>query len=191
MPTTRSIDAPTARRFLVHRHLLAQPRSLSAGPEGVMGVFARLGAVQFDPLGVAGRNHDLTLHARVRDYDPAWTDDLLYNQRRLIELLNKALCLLPTAELPWYRLQWDRAGNDPYIAAQHARQHTMEHVVERIRAEGPLSTLDFERRQTVTWFWGPTNEIRAAMEALWEVGVLGLARRDGNRRYYDLVERRD
>jgi uncharacterized protein YcaQ len=189
MPLTRSIDATTARRFLVRHHLLAEPRSLPAGPDGVMAAFSQLGSVQFDPLAVAGRNHDLVLHARVRDYDPAWTDDLLYNQRRLIELLNKALCLLPAGELPWYRIQWDRAANDPYIVAQHARQDTMEHVLERIRAEGPLSTLDFERRQAVDWYWGPTNEIRAAMEALWEVGVLGLARRDGNRRYYDLVER--
>jgi uncharacterized protein YcaQ len=189
VPATRSIDAPTARRFLVHRHLLARPRSLPAGPEGVMAVFARLGAVQFDPLGVAGRNHDLTLHARVRDYDPAWTDDLLYKQRRLIELLNKALCLLPAAELPWYRLQWERATNDPRVAAIHARPETIAHILERIRADGPVSTLDFERREAVDWFWGPTNEIRATLEAMWEVGMVGLARRDGNRRYYDLVER--
>jgi len=62
-------------------------------------------------------------------------------------------------------------------------------VLERIRAEGPLSSLDFEREPAIDWYWGPTNRVRAILEALWESGVIGLARRAGNRRYYDLVER--
>jgi uncharacterized protein YcaQ len=35
----------------------------------------------------------------------------------------------------------------------------------------------------------PTNAVRAVLEAYALTGVLGLARRDGNRRYYDLLER--
>ena len=35
----------------------------------------------------------------------------------------------------------------------------------------------------------PTNTVRAVLEAYAVTGVLGLARRDGNRRYYDLIER--
>jgi uncharacterized protein YcaQ len=35
----------------------------------------------------------------------------------------------------------------------------------------------------------PTNTVRALLEAYTFTGVLGLARRDGNRRYYDLLER--
>jgi uncharacterized protein len=66
-----------------------------------------------------------------------------------------------------------------------------EHVLERIRAEGPLSALDFERRQgsLVDWFGAPTNIVRAVLEASTVTGMLGLSRRDGNRRYYDLIER--
>ena len=36
----RYVDAPTARRFLVARHLLAPPRSLPTGPDGVRAAFA-------------------------------------------------------------------------------------------------------------------------------------------------------
>ena len=66
-----------------------------------------------------------------------------------------------------------------------------ERVLERIRAEGPLSALDFERTQgqTTDWFGLPTNAVRAVLEAYAITGVLGLARRDANRRYYDLLER--
>ncbi len=64
-------------------------------------------------------------------------------------------------------------------------------MLERIRAEGPLSALDFERAHgaAVDWFGVPTNVVRAVLEAYAVTGVLGLARRDGNRRYYDLLER--
>jgi uncharacterized protein YcaQ len=188
----RRVSAPAARRFLVRRQLLAPPRSLPPGLDGVRAAFGTLGSIQFDPLGVAGRNHDLVLHARVAGYRSAWADTLLYDTRELYETFNKGLSLLPTAELPWYRINWDRALLDDRVAAQHERRETMEHVVAQIRERGPQSSGDFERHRTakaVDWFWGPTNEIRAALEALWEAGVLGLARREGNRRYYDLAER--
>jgi uncharacterized protein YcaQ len=64
-------------------------------------------------------------------------------------------------------------------------------VLDRIRADGPLSALDFERKRgaATDWFGMPTNAVRAVLEAYAVTGVLGLARRDGNRRYYDLLER--
>src|SRR6187551_3121932 len=68
------VTADGARRFLVARQLLAPARSLEGGPDAVLEVFRRLGSVQFDPLAIAGRTHDLVLHARVADYDPGWCD---------------------------------------------------------------------------------------------------------------------
>jgi hypothetical protein len=64
-----------------------------------------------------------------------------------------------------------------------------QRILERIRTEGPLSTLDFERGPAVDWFWAPTNVARAVLEAYSISGVIGLARREGNRRVYDLMER--
>ena len=59
------VTAEAARRFLVARHFLAPARSVPGGLDGVLQVFRKLGSVQFDPIAVAGRNHDLVLHARV------------------------------------------------------------------------------------------------------------------------------
>jgi uncharacterized protein len=184
-----SVSAAAARRFLVRRHLLAPPRGLPAGPDGVREVFARLGSIQFDPLAVAGRNHDLVLHARVRDYDPAWTQELLYGSRELFETYNKMLSLLPTSELPWFRQSWDRFLALHHEGAFARHPETVEHVLAELRARGPLSTLDFERRAMVDWYWGPTSEVRAVLEALTEAGIIGIARRSGNRRWFDLMER--
>ena len=180
------VAADAARRFLVTRQLLAPARSVEGGPDGVLEIFRRLGSIQFDPLSVAGRNHDLVLHARVAGYDPAWCD-ALYERRELFEAYNKGLSLVPTSDFPWFRATL--SVSSPRILAEHA--DVAEHVLERIRAEGPRSALDFERRRgsLVDWFGAPTNIVRAVLEAYAATGVLGLARRDGNRRYYDLIER--
>ncbi|MDP9235254.1 MAG: hypothetical protein M3P01_12010, partial [Actinomycetota bacterium] len=66
------VTAEAARRFLVARHFLAPARSLAGGTEAVLHVFRKFGSIQFDPIAVAGRNHDLVLHARVAGYEPAW-----------------------------------------------------------------------------------------------------------------------
>jgi uncharacterized protein len=180
------VTAEAARRFLVARHALAPARSLEGGLDAVLEVFRRLGSIQFDPIAVAGRTHDLVLHARVADYDPAWCD-LLYERREIFEAFNKGLSFVPASEFPWFRATSSR--NAPRVLAENAE--VAERVLERIRADGPLSALDFERTRgaTADWFGMPTNAVRAVLEAYTLTGVLGLARRDGNRRYYDLLER--
>ena len=180
------VAADAARRFLVAHHLLAPARSLDGGPDAVLEVFRRLGSVQFDPLAIAGRNHDLVLHARVAAYDPGWCDRL-YERREIFETYNKGLSLVPTSEFAWFR--GTLSLNAPRTLAQNA--DVAARVLERIRAEGPLSSLDFERERgtTTDWFGVATNVVRAVLEAYAVTGVLGLARRDGNRRYYDLLDR--
>ena len=74
-----------------------------------MRVMDRLGSFQFDPLDIAGRNHDLLLASRIAGFRREWTDELLYGERVLFEAYNKGLSILPTAELPWYRVNWDRS----------------------------------------------------------------------------------
>src|SRR4051794_40961591 len=172
------VAAEAARRFLVARQMLAPARSVEGGTGGVLEVFGRLGSLQFDPLSVAGRNHDLVLHARVAGYDPAWCD-LLYERRELFEAYNKGLSLVPTSAFPWFRVAV--SANSARLLAEQA--DVAKQVLERIRADGPLSALDFERRRgsLVDWFGAPTNVVRAVLEAYPATGALGLARRDGNR----------
>ena len=189
MTATRRVGAAAARRFMVLRHGLAPVRSLPPDPASVMTVVGRLGSLQFDPLEVAGRNHDLVLLARIQGYQREWTDALLYRDRSLYETYNKGLSLVPTAELPYYRITWDRSAqrHDDRAFDEHAP--LVAELLDRIRADGELSSTDVEPRAAIDWYWRPTNQVRALLEALGEAGVLGLSRRAGNRRYYDLVER--
>jgi uncharacterized protein YcaQ len=186
------ISADHARRFLVRRHLLDPPRSLPAEPASVLRVIERIGSLQFDPIEVPGaRNHDLVLHNRIAGHCREWTDLWLYGaDRRLAELYNKSLNILPVDELPYYRHAWDHAAThyDEGILREHAE--TAAAILARIGSDGPLSTDAFRHLAArVDWWWAETPVARAVMEALFVTGRLGIARRDGNRRHYDLVER--
>jgi uncharacterized protein YcaQ len=184
-----TVAAEAARRFLVARHFLSPARSLE-GLDGVLEVFGRLGSIQFDPIAVAGRNHDLVLHARVAGYEPAWCD-ALYERREIFETTNKALSFIPASEFPWFRLNSGRKGARFHADALAENAAVAERVLERIRADGPLSSADFEAERGATrdWFGMPENAVRSVLEAYTVAGVIGLARREGNHRYYDLVER--
>ena len=180
------VSAEAARRFLVARHFLAPARALTGGPNAVMQVVRGLGSIQYDPIAIAGRAHDLVLHARVTDYDPAWCDEL-YERREIFEAYNKGLSFVPVDEFPWFRgILSTRPAEE--IAA-HA--DVAAAVLDRIRREGPLSVHDFERQPggSADWFGLPTNAVRAVLEAYAATSVLGLVRRAGNRRYYDVIER--
>jgi len=175
----------------VIRHLLAPRRSRPAEPESVLTVVDRLGSLQFDPLEIAGRNHDLVLLSRIAGYRRAWTDHWLYEDRRLYETYNKGLSIVPTAEMPWYRLTWDR--NHARLSGQgeafdlHAP--LVEELLTRIRDGGPLLPREVGPREAIDWYWRPTNQVRAILEGLAQAGILGISRREGNLRVYDLVER--
>jgi uncharacterized protein YcaQ len=188
-PEPRRISRDVARRYLALHHLLAPPRSLPPGETGIRAVFDRLGSIQFDPIEIAGRNHDLVLLARVPDYRREQTDRLLYEERWLYETYNKALSIVPTAELPWYRVAWDRQRRAHEGGAFDEHAPLVEELLSRIRETGPMAAIDMEPRAAIDWYWRPTNPVRAMLEALAESGILGLARRDGNRRIYDLAER--
>ena len=153
-------------------------------------VFRTFGSIQFDPIAVAGRNHDLVLHARVAGYEPAWCD-VLYERREIFETTNKALSLVPASDFPWFRLGIGRKGPRFHAAILAENAVVAERVLGRIRAEGALSALDFEPEHGAPkdWFGMPENVVRAVLEAYTVTGAIGLARREGNRRYYDLVER--
>ena len=152
-----------------------------------MAVIGRLGSVQFDPLGVAGRNHDLVLHARVAGYRPAWTDELLYERRVLVRGAT-------TSRSPSCRSGscpgTASAGTGPWSATRATRSWRTPTSPGTSwsgsgrRARSARWTSSASRWSTGTGAppiaCGPSWR-RSGSRACW-----GLSRRAGNRRYYDL-----
>jgi uncharacterized protein YcaQ len=150
----------------------------------------RLGAIQFDPIDMAGaRNHELTLAARVAGYRRGWCERFLYGrERRLFEAYNKALNILPIEELPYH--VGVRYPRQLALLAGHKRE--VERALAMLSAEGPLPTAAFTKAidKRTTDGWGSATRVgRLIVEALFVTGRLGIARREGNGRWYDLIER--
>ncbi|MEY4388537.1 MAG: hypothetical protein RLZZ432_256 [Chloroflexota bacterium] len=188
------VSRAAARRFLAERHLLLPPRQLPASRGSVLALVERLGSLQFDPVDLAGRSHEIVCHARIDGFEPRWVDELLYARvpahRALVELHSGVLSMVPTSELPFYRRAADRRRERYWRDGTYRRLRPWaDTIMERIAAEGALSAADFGPSKSVAWHWGATPAYRAALEMLADAGLLFLARRDGSRRWFDLAER--
>jgi uncharacterized protein YcaQ len=191
MSEALSVTNLQARRFLLAKQGLWPPRSLS-GKDGVMAMFERLACIQFDPLNVVGRNPDLVLQSRVRDYVPDMLYELAYAERQLYDYWDKMMALLPMRDWPKQALRRRNWRN------RHAdRRANFAEYVGRILAiigeQGPMCSLDFKAQHGVEgktdWRWGRMRTAKALLEMLGDTGELMVSCRQGARRYYDLPER--
>jgi uncharacterized protein YcaQ len=180
-----TISNTDARRFMLAHHHLWPPRQLQ-GKEGVIGYINHVNSIQFDPINIVGRNPDLVLQSRVADYKPTFLDQLLYEDRTLIDGWDKMACIYATSDWPFfgYRRAFLRENPNP----RKPPDTILDETLDFIRKQGPLSSLDFKESEIVDWHWGPTKAVRAAMEYLNGRAYLGVHHRVNNRRYFDLIE---
>lgn len=168
-----------ARRYLVRLHF-------SSRGDDLMDHVRALGSIQFDPLNVVGRNPDLVLQSRIKNYRPEMLYRALYGERCLMDGFDKNMCIYPIGDFPYFA----RIRAHGYTSHSHAPQvqEAYPRLIEEIRGRGPLCSGDLDFGAKVDWPWGPANLSRAAMEGLWFKGGLILSHKVGVRRYYDLIE---
>jgi len=185
LPTpTLTISKTDARRFMLAHHHLWPPRQLK-GKAGVMTFIGHVGSIQFDPINMVGRNPDLVLQSRVKDYRPALLDELLYADRQLLDGWDKMASIYALEDWPYFARHRARRHND----SRRPPAASLTEVLQAVRDRGPLSSLNFKNNEKVNWHWGPTKMARAALESLYATGHVGVHHRVSNRRIFDLNER--
>ena len=186
-PPTITIDKTSARRFMLARHHLWPPRQLK-GKEGMRQFIRHMGGIQFDPINIVGRNPDLVLQSRVRDYRPGMLDEMLYTDRQLLDGWDKMASIYSVEDWPYFARQ--RARMEKYHGVpEEVVMQVAADILGQIKDKGPRSSLDFKGYKKTDWFWGPTKASRAGLEGLYAMGQLGVHHRVNNRRYFDLIER--
>ena len=60
-------------------------------------------------------------------------------------------------------------------------------ILSSISTQGPMCSADFELSQKVDWYWSKTKLSRAALEHLYFTGELAIHHKQGNIKYYDLI----
>jgi uncharacterized protein YcaQ len=181
------ISKQTARRFLLDHQFLLPPRCIQPN-EIVHKIFERLGCIQFDTINVVGRNADLVLQSRVLGYSPDILEDLLYQERTLIDGWDKMASIYQTTDWPFFKRRREQMRKSHHLRSDEASE-AAPGILAAIREKGPLSSIDFKDARKTDWWWAPTSVSRAAMETLYASGDLGIAHRVNTRRVFDLIER--
>ncbi|MCW5876252.1 MAG: YcaQ family DNA glycosylase [Anaerolineales bacterium] len=190
MPKSIHINKTQARRFVLnHLHLLL-PRKLS-GAQGVYDFIRKVNCIQYDPINVVGQNPHLVLQSRVRDYQPAMLDALLYKERKLVDGFDKQMAIYPSEDWPDFAYYRSRMAKTYMEAASTAPAvKLVEPVRQAIEERGPLSSLEFEDKTKMDWWLaGSARAARIAMDILFYRGDTVVHHRVGTRRYFDLSER--
>lgn len=186
--STASTTASLAqvRRLVVSQQGFAA-RFRRAGRDEVEAAIRRLSAVQLDSIATVDRAHRLTLGARIGAHEADAVAELL-RQGRVFEYWAHEASLLPIELWPHFRRVMEGKGHwGTHDHALRVHADLVEPVLERIRAEGPLASRDFEGQgRGGMWNWKPAKMV---LDALWDNGVLAIAGRRGFQRAYDLVER--
>lgn len=182
----RQISRGEARRFLLYYQGLLGPHRYE-GREGVLAFTRKAGCVQFDPVNLCGRSPDLTYLSRVKGYEAAQLEDLLYNSRDLLDHFDKNLAIYPKEDWPYLARTRRRYGDwarDREDISPHREQ-----VLALIREKGPQSSAQLGIEGSVDWFWAKSSLSRALLEHLYYEGQLLVHSKKGVIKTYDLAER--
>jgi uncharacterized protein YcaQ len=74
----------------------------------------------------------------------------------------------------------------------HSEHEFRAHILQRLQADGPLRARDIEDRATKGWEstgWTHARNVARMLDLMWVRGQVGIARREGAQRVWDLMER--
>ena len=189
------IPAAAARRLFMGAQGLLENPARPATKASLLKLVRGLGFVQMDSINVVERAHHLTLHTRMDSYRQPQFERALEKDRSLFEHWTHDASAIPVEWFPHWkpRFRRDKArilGNAWW--QYHFRgidgDQVVAQVLERITREGPLKSADFEHpeKRGPWWGWKPQ---KAALDYLWRIGELAIARRVHFHKLYDLTER--
>ena len=184
-----------ARQFILLKHGLLGAHKF-IGKQGALEFVRQAGCIQFDPVDSCGKNAELTLQSRVKNFTKQTLSELLYTDRSLVDFPDKNLSIFPTEDWPYFQryrqAAKDGGRNFPEL------EELEKQAIEYIRINGAVSSDDLPIQGSIHWHssihwsgvWnGNTNAARAVLEQLYSTGVLIIHHKNGSRKYYDLADK--
>ena len=192
------VDASAIRRLAIRNQRLAGPAPRAKpSAQDLLETARALRCLQLDPTAVVARNHLLVLFSRHGAFDETLFDELAYGERALFEYwAHEASFVLPE-DLPIHRYAmkppeggaWRAKQNDWWEAEGEFRAH----IVDRLTDDGPLLAREIEDRARTRWesrgAWTHRPNVNRMLDLMWVRGLVGISRRDGTQRVWDLLDR--
>ena len=183
---TAELSAAAARKLLLHSQRLHSKRRFGSGVDATLDAIEHLGYVQIDTLSVVARAHLHTLWNRLTGFSPTHIDQL-QRDGRVFEYWSHALAILPMKDFRYALPMMNRIANgDVHWYPKDTRQTRT--ALERIKAEGPLSSKDFDSSKSSKSMWSRSPS-KIALEQLFMEGKLMISHRVNFHKFYDLRER--
>jgi uncharacterized protein len=193
-PAVLRVPVTAARRLALRAQRLdcRLPRG-RPGVDAVREVCRALRCLQLDPTNVVARSHLLVLYSRLGAFDPALLERLAYEDRELFEYWAHEASLVLTEDLPLHEWEMGRHPRHPRAVEWWERNAAFRaHILERLRADGPLRARDIEDRSAEPWAstgWTHERNVARMLDFMWVRGQVGIAARAGGQRLWDLMER--
>jgi uncharacterized protein YcaQ len=194
-----SVTPAAIRRLAIRNQRLAGPAPRGkATAEDLLDTARALRCLQLDPTAVVARNHLLVLFSRHGAFDEARFDQVAYERRDLFEYWAHEASYVLSEDLPIHRYAMKPPAGGAWRAKQNdwweSETDFRAHILERLRDQGPLRARDIEDVARVEWLsdgWGGTRSRSVArmLDLMWVRGQVGISRRDGAQRVWDLMTR--
>jgi len=191
----------TTSRIIEHQHVrqlnITRQHLDAAARPAPLDVIRDLGCLQLDPISAIQRSHLLVLWSRVGAYDPAQIDTLLYQDKSLFEYWAHEASIVLTEDYPIHRLLMrnyppETAWGDRIRSWMNTEGSALRDLMlARLREEGPLPARAFEDKTDSEFRssgWTSPRNVSQMLMHLWRSGVIGVARRQGIQRFWDLAE---
>jgi uncharacterized protein YcaQ len=179
-----------ARKLAVAGQQLDAPK-----PRSILEVVQWLGSLQIDPTSAVARSERLVLWSRLGNYDLAELERLRWETRDLFDYWAH---IVPASDYAIHRETMRRYPSGAYARSNYihewlaANAGFRRYILRELRTRGPLRSRDLEDRAELPWKTGGWNDGKSLgimLETLWDGGKIGIARRDGNARLWDVADR--
>jgi uncharacterized protein len=191
--------APVAiRRLAIRNQRLAGPVARARpAAQDLLETAKALRCLQLDPTAVVARSHLLVLFSRHGAFDESVFEQLAYGERALFEYWAHEASYVLSEDLPIHRYAMRPPSGGAWRAKQNAwwdrEAEFRAHILERLEDAGPLRARDIEDRATVAWArshdggWTHPPNVNRMLDLMWVRGHVGISRRDGTMRLWDLM----
>ena len=191
----KTITIQQARQFILSKQgLIGQHRFI--GKDGAYAYVCQAGCIQFDPVDVCGKNAELTLQSRVKNFKKTMLYDLLYKDRKLVDYADKELSIWPARDWPYfssYRERSKKLGRT-FKGLRKLEKKALEYIEEN----GPVSSDSLPIEGEIFWhssmhwsgnWYKKSQAARSVLEQLYTDGELIIHHKKGSRKYYDIAEK--
>ena len=191
----KTITKQQARQFILSKQGLTGAYRF-IGKDGAYEYVRQAGCIQFDPVDVCGKNAELTLQSRVKGFRKTMLQELLYEDRKLVDYADKELSIWPSEDWPYFSSYRDRSRE--LGSTFEGLGKLVEQTIAYIKENGPVCSDTLPIDGEIYWHssmhwsgnWDKKSQAaRSALEQLYTDGELIIHHKNGSRKYYDLADK--